>query len=82
MGLKSDEFQTPDHVIQLGAPPVRIDILTTLSGITWDEANRGKIAGSYGDVPVYFIGKSEFIKNKKATGRKKDEADVEAIGGE
>lgn len=80
LGLTTDDFQTPDQVIQLGVPPVRIDILTSLSGVTWNEANEGKEPGNYGDVPVFFIGKTEYIKNKKATGRKKDEADVEALG--
>ncbi|MCP5488747.1 MAG: hypothetical protein H7A43_08855 [Verrucomicrobia bacterium] len=79
LGLRKDDFLAPDQVIQLGVPPVRIDILTSLSGITWTEAYDGKEAGSYGDVPVFFIGKSEYIKNKKATGRKKDEADIEAL---
>lgn len=79
LGLTADDFQTPERVVQLGVPPVRIDILTSLSGITWDEARNGKQPGSYGDVPVFFIGKTEYIKNKRATGRKKDEADIEAL---
>ena len=69
-------------VIQLGVPPVRIDLLTSMSGITWDEAFQGRTAGHYGGISVPFIGKAAFIKNKKATGRKKDAADIEAIGGE
>lgn len=79
LGLKSKDFQAPDQVIQLGVPPVRIDILTSLSGITWNEAYQGKKPGSYGDVPVFFIGKTEYVKNKKAIGRKKDAADIEAL---
>lgn len=79
LGLTLDDFQTPDQVIQLGVAPVRVDILTSLSGITWHEAYLGRASGKYGDVPVFFIGKTEYIKNKKHTGRKKDEADIEAL---
>lgn len=64
----------------IGVPPVRIDLLTSLTGLTWEEANAHRVAGPYGDVPVHFIGKTEYIRNKKATGRKKDEADIEALG--
>lgn len=80
LGLKSDDFTQPENVIQLGVPPVRIDILTSLSGINWAEAYAGKESGVYGDVPVSYIGRAEYIKNKQATGRKKDEADLEALG--
>ena len=81
LGLSEGDFLQPDRVIQLGVPPVRIDLLTSLTGITWEEANAHRVAGQYGDLPVYFIGKTEYIRNKKATGRKKDEADIEALGG-
>ena len=40
----------------------------------------GKVQGAYGDVPVYYLGRKEFISNKKALGRKKDLADIEALG--
>ena len=81
LGLQLEDFCTAEKVIQLGVPPVRIDLLTSLSGITWDEAFQGRMIGQYGGISVQFIGKSEFIKNKRATGRKKDAADIEAIGG-
>jgi hypothetical protein len=41
-----------------------------------------KVKGSYGDVPVYFLGKEQYIANKRATGRKKDLADLEYLGEE
>jgi len=80
LGLKNSDFLQAEQVVQLGAPPVRIDILTSLSGVSWEEAFAGRAAGHYGDVPIFFIGRSEYIKNKRATGRKKDAADVEALG--
>lgn len=78
--LHKQDFQTPDSVIQLGVPPLRIDIVTSLTGVTWEEAARGKIAGTYGDIPVHFLGKEQYIVNKRAIGRRKDLADLEALG--
>ncbi|MCE5340427.1 MAG: nucleotidyltransferase family protein [Planctomycetaceae bacterium] len=73
------DFLKPDNIIQLGYPPVRIDIIMSISGVDWQTASRGKIAGQYGDVNVFYLGKEEFIANKKASGRLKDLADIEAI---
>jgi hypothetical protein len=80
--LTIDDFQDPDKVIQLGLPPVRIDIITSISGVSWEEANASKISGPFGDVSVFYIGKEQFITNKRASGRKKDLADLEALGEE
>jgi len=80
VGLTADDFTIPDKVLQLGVPPVRIDIVTSITGVSWEEAAAGRVRGNYGDVPVPFLGKKEFIKNKRAVGRKKDEADLEALG--
>ena len=80
LGLKVEDFTVPDKVVQLGVAPVRIDIVTSLTGVSWNDADAGRVAGTYGDLEVYFIGKKEFILNKRALGRKKDLADLEAIG--
>jgi hypothetical protein len=80
--INLEDLVSPDNVIQLGVPPFRIDMITSLSGISWESANENKEPGRYGDIPVYFIGKREFVLNKKATGRKKDQADLEALGEE
>ncbi len=80
LNLKKEDFQKADSVIQLGVPPVRIDIVTSLTGVSWDEADRGKVVGMYGGIPVPFLGKEQYVKNKRATGRLKDLADLEALG--
>ena len=80
VGLTPGDFSYPDQVVQLGVPPVRIDLLTSLTGTSWDEAFAGRTAGSYGDVPVYYIGREQFIANKRAIGRQKDLADLEMLG--
>ena len=80
VGLTPGDFSHPDQVVQLGVPPVRIDLITSLTGTSWDEVFAGRTAGSYGDVPVYYIGREQFIANKRATGRQKDLADLEMLG--
>jgi hypothetical protein len=80
VGLTPSDFERPDQVIQLGVPPVRIDLITSITGVSWDEAWAGRVAGRYGDMPVSFIGREQFITNKRATGRPKDVADLEVLG--
>jgi hypothetical protein len=81
-GLTAEDFVNPDRVVQLGVSPVRVDIMTSLSGVTSEEAFSGKVEGRYGDIPVYFIGRKQFVANKRAIGRKRDLADLEALGEE
>ena len=80
--LNVDDFQAPDQVVQLGVPPVRIDMVTSITGVSWEEAFSGRVDGKYGDVHVHYIGRDAFILNKRALGRKKDLADLEALGEE
>ena len=80
VGLTASDFERPDQVVQLGVPPVRIDLITSITGVSWDEAWAGRAAGSYGDIPVYYIGREQFVTNKRATGRTKDLADLEVLG--
>jgi hypothetical protein len=78
--LIAADFLVPEKVIQLGVPPVRVDLITSLTGVTWDEAQAGRAEGRYGDVSVFYLGRSQLVANKRATGRKKDLADLEALG--
>ena len=80
IGLTRDDFTRPDVVVQLGVPPVRVDILTSLSGVTWEQAAAGGVPAALGGVPVVFIGLEAFVANKRASGRRKDLADLEALG--
>ncbi len=82
LNLAVEDFVGSDKVVQLGIAPVRIDILMSLSGVSWEEIFPNRLAGTYADLSVYYIGKAEFIRNKRATGRKKDLADLEALGEE
>ena len=79
-GISIEDFEKPRMVIQLGVAPLRIDIITSLTAVDWEQAYAGRVSGRYGDVPTDYIGREQFIANKKAVGRKKDIADIEALG--
>ena len=80
LNFSESDFTSPDNVVQLGVPPVRVDIMTSLTGVSWEKAEAGKIRGSYGNTGVFFVSKKDLIANKKALGRTKDLADIEALG--
>ena len=80
LGLKAADFVDSYRVIQLGFPPSRIDLLTSLTGVTFDEAWAGRVEAVLGETPVNFIGREALILNKRMTGRAKDKADLEALG--
>lgn len=80
LGLSAADFLHPDQVIQLGHPPNRIDLLTSITGVTFEEAWAGGVAAELHGVPVRFIGREALIRNKRATGRTQDKADLEALG--
>ncbi len=79
IGLELGDFSVEDKVTQLGVPPVRIDIMTSINGVSWNEAWSKKVSGHYGSQAVFFLGRDEFIANKKAIGRPQDLADIAAI---
>jgi hypothetical protein len=78
--VTADDFSRPGVVFQMGLPPVRIDVLTELTGLTFDEAWPGRIAAAFGPLTVDVIGREAFIRNKRAAGRARDLGDLEALG--
>jgi hypothetical protein len=80
LGLQIEDFSTEGRVAQFGVPPVRVDILTSITGVSWEEAFASKESGTYGGIPVHYISREHFIRNKRAIGRNKDLADIEALG--
>ncbi len=79
--LTQADFNAPGNVIQLGIPPVRIDLLTSIDGVSWQEISMHKVSGRLDDIPVFFISKEDLIKNKQTTGRNQDLADIDALTG-
>lgn len=78
-GIERDDFLRVDHVIQLGRAPNRIDILTGISGVVFDEAWESREQGSISDVAVSIISRELLIKNKRAANRDKDQADIKLL---
>lgn len=66
-------------VIQLGYPPVRIDLLTDLDGVSADEVWSERVLGKFADQPAHYMSKRCLILNKKAVGRPQDLADLDAL---
>jgi hypothetical protein len=80
LGIHESDFVQPEQVFQLGLPPYRIDIMTSISGVGFAEAWEGRLAGTLFDVPVSFIGREAFVVNKRASGRPKDLEDIRSLG--
>ena len=74
--LRPGDLASPGTFYIMGRPPNQIDIMTAIDGVTFEEAWAKREASSYGDVPIFYIGKSDLIANKKAAARPQDLADV------
>ena len=81
LGLGAADFLLPDQVIQLGRAPHRIDLLTGISGVTWEAAWESRIEAELDGLPISVIGKAELEANKAATGRPQDLADLARLRG-
>lgn len=81
LGLTEEDLARPGLVFQIGLAPRRIDILTEISGVTFEEAWPSRTVGRAGDIDIPFLGREALVRNKKATGRLKDLADIEALEG-
>jgi hypothetical protein len=78
--LTESDLMTPDLVYQIGVSPRRIDILTSLTGLSFSEAWGTRVQGRIGHEACFFIGREALVKNKRALGRPRDLADIEALG--
>jgi hypothetical protein len=79
VGLTAADFTTPDRVIQLGYPPLRIDLLTSVDGVEFDSSYDGRLDVVVDDIAVSFIGLVELRLNKSASDRPQDRADLAAL---
>jgi hypothetical protein len=82
LSLTESDFSKEDSIIQLGYPPFRIDILTSIDGVAFDQAWEKKIVVELNGMNVPFIGRDDLITNKKAAGRPQDIADVSRLTSE
>ena len=80
--LSESDLSEPGIVFQIGVDPLRIDILTQIDGVGFDEAWQGRMAASYGGISVFVLSRAHLIRNKRASGRTQDLADIEWLEGE
>ena len=78
-GFKESDFTQLGQVIQLGRAPNRIDLLTSITGVTADEAFARKVPAELDGVPVFILSKDALIRNKRAVGRPQDIADLSTL---
>lgn len=75
-GVEATDFETPRFVYQIGLPPNRIDLLTSIDGVPFEEARASRLWAQMEGFAVPFLGRSALIKNKRAAARPKDLVDV------
>lgn len=78
-GVTENDFVQADVIYQIGLPPRRIDVLTSITGVTFEDAWETKVRTTVDGKTVFFLGRETLIRNKRAAGRAKDLADIEAL---
>lgn len=79
VGIEAEDFKRSESVVQLGFPPFRIDILTTIDGVQFEQAWARRVEVEIGGLLIPFIGRDDLIANKIAVGRPQDVADVRRL---
>ncbi len=77
--LKVEDLLMPEKVIQLGYPPNRIDLITDIDGLEFNECYKNRHLVEIDELAIFFIGLEDLLKNKRATGRHKDMNDIENL---
>ena len=80
-GVTTADFARPGTVYQFGVPPCRIDVLTSIAGVAFDEAWVSKVDGEIDGRTIAFIGREALIRNKRAAGRPRDILDADQLEG-
>ncbi len=78
--LRVEDLQAPGQVLQLGLPPRRIDLLTSLTGLEFEHAWAKRVNTNIEGIACAFLGRDDLITNKRALGRPRDLADLERLG--
>lgn len=80
LARKTKELATPDRMVTLGRPPLRIDVMTSISGVAFAEAWRGRRVVRFGTHRVGVLGRDQFERNKRSSGRPQDLVDLQILG--
>lgn len=78
-GIDADDFARPETVYQVGLPPFRIDILTSVSGLEFEPSWQGRAPARHADLQFAVLGLEDLVANKRASGRTKDLLDIELL---
>jgi hypothetical protein len=79
LAISEDDFASPGRVVQLGAEPNRIDLMTSIDAVDFSTAWSNRVGGMYAGQQVFFIGKEDLMRNKAASGRHQDLADLDLL---
>jgi len=79
LGITAEDLVRPEQVLQLGVKPNRIDVITSISGVEFDEAWAHRVPGTIDGIPVSYLSREDLIRNKHASGRPKDLGDAAAL---
>jgi Nucleotidyl transferase of unknown function (DUF2204) len=77
--LAIDDLTTPETVFQIGVDPIRIDFLTSIAGLEFEDAWQDRVTIDFGGSPLPFISRDDLIRNKRAAGRPQDLVDADAL---
>lgn len=77
--ITATDLQTPEFVLQLGISPNRIDLLTTISGVSFEEAWATRSDAEIDGIQTHYIGRDQLIRNKESTGRARDLGDADEL---
>jgi hypothetical protein len=77
--LTENDIATPGLIFQIGVEPIRIDVLTAIDGVQFEEAWADRMISKFADQPVAVLSRGHLIKNKLAAARTQDLADVDAL---
>lgn len=78
-GVAAKDFATPGSFYQLGLPPNRIDILTTVDGLSFAPCWERRVAAQFGNEPVFYLSREDLLVNKRTVGRPQDLEDIKAL---
>jgi len=77
--LQPDLFLKPDSIVRMGLPPLRIELSTTISGVAFDECYKARVTETIDGIAVSIINLADLKRNKQASGRHQDLADLERL---
>jgi hypothetical protein len=81
-GVSAEDFAAEGFLYSFGQTPIEVDIVTEITGVSFEEAWIGRDEGHLGRIPASFIGRDAFLRNKRAAGRLQDRVDIEAVENE